>query len=98
VDKAVPDQEGFVQFLKSIATQYAPDVLGTTCVRGRKVNQEASRTVTDPASLLAQVVEQPIRNCVFRSIVTDRFGIVTAEFGNVTDCFGDVTGGVLKAA
>ena len=36
--------------------------------------------------------------CVFRSIVTARFGIVTAEFGNVTDRFGDVTGGVLKAA
>ena len=36
--------------------------------------------------------------CVFRSIVTDRFGIVTAEFGNVTDRFGDVTGEVLKAA
>ena len=35
--------------------------------------------------------------CVFRSIVTDRFGIVTAEFGNVTDRFGDVTDGVLKA-
>ena len=29
--------------------------------------------------------------CVFRSIVTDRFGIVTAEFGNVTGHFGDVT-------
>ena len=36
--------------------------------------------------------------CVFRSIVTDRFGIVTAEFGNVTDRFGDVPDGVLKAA
>ena len=36
--------------------------------------------------------------CVFRSIVTDRFGIVTAEFGNVTERFGDVTGGVLKTA
>ena len=36
--------------------------------------------------------------CVFRSIVTARFGIVTAEFGNVTDRFGDVTDGVLKAA
>ena len=31
--------------------------------------------------------------CVFRSIVTDRFGIVTAEFGIVTDRFGDVTDG-----
>ena len=39
-----------------------------------------------------------IDGCVFRSIVTDRFGIVTAEFGNVTDRFGDVTDGVLKAA
>jgi len=36
--------------------------------------------------------------CVFRRIVTDRFGIVTAGFGNVTDRFGDVTDGVLKAA
>ena len=36
--------------------------------------------------------------CVFRSIVTDRFGIVTGEFGNVTDRFGDVTDRVLKAA
>jgi len=35
--------------------------------------------------------------CVFRPIVTDRFGIVTAEFGNVSDRFGDVTDGVLKA-
>ena len=40
----------------------------------------------------------PGPGCVFRSIVTARFGIVTAEFGNVTDRFGDVTGGVLKAA
>jgi hypothetical protein len=32
--------------------------------------------------------------CVFRSIVTARFGIVTAEFGNVTGDFGDVTGGL----
>jgi len=31
--------------------------------------------------------------CVFRTIVTDRFGTVTAEFGNVTGHFGDVTGG-----
>ena len=29
--------------------------------------------------------------CVFRIIVTGRFGIVTAEFGNVTGHFGDVT-------
>ena len=43
--------------------------------------------------------------CVFRiivtarfGIVTARFGIVTAEFGNVTDRFGDVTDGFLKAA
>ena len=35
--------------------------------------------------------------CVFRTIVTARFGIVTAEFGNVTDRFGDVTGGVFVA-
>jgi hypothetical protein len=40
----------------------------------------------------------PTAVCVFRSIVTGRFGIVTAEFGNVTDHFGDVTDGVLKAA
>ena len=38
------------------------------------------------------------RKCVFRSIVTARFGIVTAEFGTVTDRFGDVIDGVLKAA
>ena len=37
-------------------------------------------------------------NCVFRPIVTARFGIVTAEFGNVTDHFGDVTDDVLMAA
>ena len=36
--------------------------------------------------------------CVFRSIVTDRFGIVTAEFGNVTGHFGDVTDGLLIPA
>jgi hypothetical protein len=35
-------------------------------------------------------------DCVFRTIVTDRFGIVTAEFGNVTGHFGDVTDGVLS--
>ena len=29
--------------------------------------------------------------CVFRTIVTDRFGIVTAEFGNVTGDSGNVT-------
>jgi len=32
--------------------------------------------------------------CVFRIIVTGRFGIVTAEFGNVTGHFGDVTDGL----
>jgi len=31
--------------------------------------------------------------CVFRTIVTARFGIVTGDFGIVTGCFGDVTGG-----
>ena len=36
--------------------------------------------------------------CVFRTIVTDRFGSVTAEFGNVTDDFGGVTGRTLLAA
>jgi len=36
--------------------------------------------------------------CVFRTIVTDRFGIVTAEFGNVTGDFGDVTDGLLAPA
>ena len=36
--------------------------------------------------------------CVFRTIVTDCFGIVTAEFGNVTDHFGDVTDGLFAAA
>jgi hypothetical protein len=33
-------------------------------------------------------------SCVFRIIVTGRFGIVTAEFGNVTGHFGDVTDGL----
>ena len=36
--------------------------------------------------------------CVFRSIVTDRFGIVTAEFGSVTGDFGNVTDGVFVTA
>jgi hypothetical protein len=36
--------------------------------------------------------------CVFRTIVTGRFGSVTAEFGNVTDDFGGVTGRTLVAA
>jgi len=36
--------------------------------------------------------------CVFRTIVTGRFGIVTAEFGNVTGHFGDVTDGVFAPA
>jgi hypothetical protein len=39
-----------------------------------------------------------IAGCVFRTIVTDRFGIVTADFGNVTGHFGDVTDGVLSLA
>ena len=38
------------------------------------------------------------RYCVFRTIVTDRFGSVTAEFGNVTGQFGDVTDGHLVPA
>jgi hypothetical protein len=37
-------------------------------------------------------------SCVFRIIVTGRFGIVTTEFGNVTGHFGDVTEAVLVAA
>ena len=40
-----------------------------------------------------QVAALATAECVFRSIVTDRFGIVTGEFGNVTDRFGDVTDG-----
>ena len=36
--------------------------------------------------------------CVFRTIVTARFGIVTAEFGIVTGHFGDVTDGVFAPA
>ncbi len=39
-----------------------------------------------------------IGTCVFRRIVTARFGIVTAEFGSVTDHFGDVTDRRLVAA
>jgi len=38
-------------------------------------------------------IKQSFPRCVFRPIVTDRFGIVTAEFGNVTGDFGDVTAG-----
>ena len=34
---------------------------------------------------------QILRYCVFRTNVTDRFGIVTAEFGIVTGGFGNVT-------
>ncbi|MEX3901719.1 hypothetical protein, partial [Paraburkholderia sp. BR10954] len=30
-------------------------------------------------------------DCVFRTNVTDRFGIVTGDFGNVTGHFGNVT-------
>jgi hypothetical protein len=48
--------------------------------------------------LKEKLVGFAFHSCVFRTIVTGRFGIVTAEFGNVTDRFGDVTDGVLKAA
>jgi len=40
---------------------------------------------------LRQELASQEEHCVFRSIVTERFGIVTAEFGNVTGHFGDVT-------
>jgi hypothetical protein len=36
--------------------------------------------------------------CVFRTIVTGRFGIVTAEFGIVTGYFGSVTDDVFADA
>jgi hypothetical protein len=39
-----------------------------------------------------------VLGCVFRTIVTDRFGMVTGEFGNVTGHFGNVTDGVLDPA
>ena len=32
--------------------------------------------------------------CLFRFIVTDRFGILTAEVGNLNDRFGDATDGM----
>ncbi|EEE05580.1 hypothetical protein BURMUCGD2M_3811 [Burkholderia multivorans CGD2M] len=32
-----------------------------------------------------------LSECVFRTNVTDRFGIVTGDFGNVTGHFGNVT-------
>ena len=37
-------------------------------------------------------------SCVFRIIVTDRFGSMTAEFGNVTGDSGNVTDGVFAPA
>ena len=61
-----------------------------------RVNASRPRLVRNFLGLSASA--WPTRKCVFRSIVTDRFGIVTGEFGNVTDCFGDVTDGVLKTA
>ena len=50
------------------------------------------------AQPLAGCAPSSAPGCVFRIIVTDRFGIVTAEFGNVTDHFGDVTDAVSASA
>ena len=55
------------------------------------------RPATGPVpSVLTQFYSSDLTKyafCVFRTNVTDRFGIVTAEFGIVTDRFGDVTDG-----
>jgi hypothetical protein len=51
-----------------------------------------------PAVLKPQWSMKVKKRCVFRTIVTDRFGIVTAEFGNVTGHFGDVTDGAFALA
>ena len=63
------------------------------------------RATPTPARVAARVEARqgessaPARqNCVFRIIVTGRFGNVTAEFGNVTGHFGDVTDGVFAPA
>ena len=54
--------------------------------------------VEHPGDLPHRVKAGSCRICVFRSIVTARFGIVTAEFGIVTGHFGDVTDGVFAPA
>lgn len=48
------------------------------------------------AHMLFDLAVTPL--CIFRPILTARFGIVTAEFGNMNNRFGDVTDGILKAA
>ena len=59
-----------------------------------QLSPKVARATTRASPLRSPAVtSQPF--CVFRPIVTARFGIVTAEFGNVTDRFGDVTDGVL---
>jgi hypothetical protein len=45
-------------------------------------------------SSIAPHIEAFLRECVFRTNVTARFGIVTADFGIVTGRSGDVTTGV----
>ena len=57
-----------------------------------KVNVEVGRTAVR-VEVVGPTTCAACAECVFRAIVTARFGNVTAEFGNVTGRFGDVTGG-----
>ena len=59
--------------------------------------QPGKMTVPHPKKDLPLPTACSILKCVFRPIMTARFGIVTAEFGNVTGRFGDVIGVISKA-
>ena len=59
------------------------------------IEEEVAICTPDERRRIRQRKSRRVAACVFRTIVTDRFGIVTADFGNVTGHFGDVTDGVL---
>ena len=73
--------------------------------RARQDRRFPTALVTTPESLSLMLTREhahdelaSVHTCVFRTIVTDRFGSVTAEFGNVIGHFGDVTDGHLVPA
>ena len=70
--------------------------IAPSCVIAREIRAERL-TRGLKAALVAGAQSERV-SCVFRTIVTARFGIVTGDFGIVTGHSGDVTADVLAPA
>ena len=93
--------------LQELLTPQVPDAIEESANRAELPEAPAVVALQDLlnaespllAGLIAHLFQPALQDdCVFRTIVTGRFGIVTADFGNVTGHFGDVTDAVSAPA